>query len=391
MALPGSSGRRTTRRPGRHRGSASLLALVPVVLAVLLLALFAAYRARDWTLQQLQQQGSEALLERVGEIRQWLDGYDYLPFLLTQNRDVPRLLLYPNQEMGVRVSRYLEQTNLVAGSTALFILDADGRAVAYSHWRDQQDFYLRNHGRRDYFLDARRGEQGRRFALAEGSLSPAFYLSAPIYDQQRFIGAAVVRLNLQLLQHRLGPGLPWLLGSGDGSLIAASEPDWVGRERAELAQDEQVRTLLNGTEIHIWPQLFEGHRLAQTVALDDLGWSLTVFQDRRAAARNARAVGLVTLGGGIALGLLLLLLRERRLKQRSQQETRRALERSEQQQRDIIDTAQVGLITVDAGGLMGFLNGTALKQFGLSSSLALQQPLRRLFLEPEADGPCNWR
>lgn len=355
-----------------------------------LLAFYAGHRARDWTLQQLQRQGGEALLERVGEIRSWLDGYDYLPFLLTQNRDVRALLLYPNQDMGVRVSRYLEQTNLVAGSTALFVLDNGGRAVAYSNWRDQQDFYLRSHAGRDYFLDARKGEQGRRFALAGRSGTPAFYLSAPIYDSRRFVGAAVVRLNLGLLQQRLGTaGLPWFLSSRDGNLIAASEADWVGQAQSELSRGEQVQRLLSGTEIRRWPGVLDGRRLAQSVELDDLGWTLTVFQDSAAAARTSRTVTLFTLGGGIALCLLLLYLRERHLKHRSQHETQLALVRSEQRQRDIIDTAQVGLITVDGDGRMLFLNGMALKQFGLSPALAMEQPLSRLFHFADETGPLE--
>ncbi|NVK41231.1 MAG: sensor histidine kinase [Oceanospirillaceae bacterium] len=361
-----------------------------VSLAAVLLALFAAHRARDWTLQQLHRQGAETLLERVSEMRGWLDGYDYLPFLLTQNRDVRALLLYPNQEMGVRVSRYLEQTSLVAGSTALFILDVGGRAVAFSNWRDQQDFYLRSHARRNYFLDARKGEQGRRFALAGDTGSPAFYLSAPIYDARRFVGAAVVRLNLELLQRRLGnAGLPWLLSGPEGTLIAASEPTWVGRALASLSHSEQVQRLLNGTEIRRWPEVLEGRRLAQSVELDDLGWTLTVLQDSEPAERNSRTAGLFTLGGSIAFCLLLLYLRERRLKHRSQRETQLALRRSEQRQRDIIDTAQVGLITVDSAGRMLFLNGMALKQFGLSPKLALQQPLSRLFCMSQAAGPLE--
>jgi PAS domain S-box-containing protein len=348
------------------------------------LVTLAADRARDWTLQTLQGGGSEVLLSRIGEIRSWLDSYDYLPFLLTQNRDVRALLLYPNQEMGVRVSRYLEQTSLVAGSTALFILDGSGRAVAYSRWRDQQDFYLRSHRSRDYFTDAREGNQGRRFRIDSDQQQPAFYLSAPIYDEQRFIGASVVRLSLELLQARLGASVPWMLSSSEGIVFASSQKDWLQRDFGELSGDARLSHLGNGTAVHLWPSESGAESMAQSVRLDDLGWTLTVLQDTAVARRNMRSAMLVTLGGCIAFALLLLFLRERRLKQRSQQQAQQALASSEQQQRDIIDTAQVGLITVDERGLMLFLNGTALKQFGLSPSLALAQPLRRL-LAPAAE------
>ncbi|UTW13193.1 sensor histidine kinase [Marinobacterium rhizophilum] len=347
------------------------------------LALLAADRARDWTLQYLQRTGTQVLLSRIGEIRSWLDSYDYLPFLLTQNRDVRALLLYPNQDMGVRVSRYLEQTSLVAGSSGLFILDGNGRAVAYSRWRDQQDFYLRSHRDRNYFTDAREGQQGRRFRIDSDQLQPAFYLSAPIYDERRFIGAAVVRLSLALLQERLDPGVPWMLTSSDGRVFAASQSGWLQQPFAELAKESRDIRLDNGTRVSLWPSRTGGETMVQSVQLDDLGWTLSIQQDAGAARRNQRSAMLLTLGGCIAFALLLLFLRERALKQRLQRQAQQALANSEQQQRDIIDTAQVGLITVDEQGRMRFLNGTALQQFGLSASLALAQPLRRL-LAPSA-------
>lgn len=356
--------------------------LTGLVLATVLASL-AADRARNWTLQTLQRSGTEVQLTRIGEIRSWLDSYDYLPFLLTQNRDVRALLLYPNPDMGVRVSRYLEQTSLVAGSTALFILDRSGRAVAYSRWRDQHDFYLRSHSSRNYFVDARQGNQGRRFGIDSDPQQPAFYLSAPIYDEQRFIGAAVVRLSLDLLQERLGAGLPWMLSSADGTVFAASEPDWLQQPVTALAPASRAYSLDDGTRVEFWPSPQGGESMAQSVTLDDLGWTLTILQDTAVAQRNMRSAILAALGGCIAVALLLLFLRERRLKQRSQQQAQQTLASSEQQQRDIIDTAQVGLITVDERGRMRFLNGTALQQFGLSDAQALDQPLRRL-LAPTA-------
>lgn len=90
---------------------------------------------RNYELANLHKAGSERLLETIRSLRVAIDQYRYLPFLLSQNRDVKQLLLVPDADNQVRVSRLLEQTNLVAGSAALLILDEQGDIVAYSNWR----------------------------------------------------------------------------------------------------------------------------------------------------------------------------------------------------------------------------------------------------------------
>ncbi len=105
---------------------------------------------RDWTLQKLHQQGSDELLQVITQLRNALDEYRYLPFLISQDTDVKGLLDQPTPEIGKEVSLYLEQTNLVAGSSSLFVLNDQGKALAYSHWRDEKDFFLGSHQQQLY-------------------------------------------------------------------------------------------------------------------------------------------------------------------------------------------------------------------------------------------------
>ncbi len=290
----------------------------------------AAVYARDWALSRIAENGEDRLLSLVTQLRQRLDRYRFLPFLISQSPEVRQLLERPEGGLRDPVNRYLEQTGLVAGVTALFVLDREGRAVAYSQWREQRDFYLRSHANLPYFQQARNGEQGRYYTLQEPGSPPAFYLSAPIYGSGRFVGAAVVRIDLGRLGDSLALEGEYLLASESGEVILASRDDWLEQPLAWLLSGLRFETLGNGTRIG---ELREEHgrRLYQSVLLDDLRWHVAVLSDSSEVLRIARNAVLASLVGCLAAILLLLWLRERHLKNLSRRQTREALRRANSQ------------------------------------------------------------
>ncbi len=331
---------------------------------------------RDWTLQKLHQQGSDELLQVITQLRNALDEYRYLPFLISQDTDVKGLLDQPTPEIGKEVSLYLEQTNLVAGSSSLFVLNDQGKALAYSHWRDEKDFFLGSHQQQLYYQQAQNGHRGRQFSLNVATERPAYFLSSPIYDGTRFTGAAVVRIEVQQLVNKLRSTGNVLLSNSAGVLFFTTGPF-----RLFNAVEPQARVsfldLSDGVRTSTWEK--DEHRwLARSVTLDDLEWRVTVLSDTEIVKRNVRNASLFSFGGCIAFGLLGLLFRERHLKIRSQNETRQALARNEAQQKSIINHAQVGLFLVDSKGLISFANEMALQQFSVSMGLIISRPLTEL-------------
>lgn len=331
---------------------------------------------RDWTLQKLHQQGSDELLQVITQLRNALDEYRYLPFLISQDTDVKGLLDQPTPEIGKEVSLYLEQTNLVAGSSSLFVLNEQGKALAYSHWRDEKDFFLGSHQQQLYYQQAQSGHRGRQFSLNVATKRPAYFLSSPIYDGTRFTGAAVVRIEVQQLVNKLRSTGNVLLSNSEGVLFFTTGPF-----RLFNAVEPQARVsfldLSDGVRTSTWEK--DEHRwLARSVTLDDLEWRVTVLSDTEIVKRNVRNASLFSFGGCIAFGLLGLLFRERQLKIRSQNETRQALARNEAQQKSIINHAQVGLLLVDSKGLISFANEMALQQFSVSMGLIISRPLTEL-------------
>ena len=343
---------------------------------------------RDWGLVEIHQQGSARLLDTISALRNTIDQYRYLPFLLSQSRDVKDLLVQPNPDKIIRVSRYLEQTNLVAGSAALIVLDLAGEVVAYSNWREQDAKSTRYYQDAPFFRQAISGEQGRHFMLDGSPPRPSYYLSAPIYHRQTLIGVSVMRLDISKIKEQLSADYSFYVSGQGDQLLFASQLLVQGAGDFWPLTPMYSERLNDGRDIQLW-QHAGGVKLNRAVQLDDLGWSVGTLNPIETAEQRALYVGFTVAGGCLALALLVLYLREFRLKRRSQLEVVRAQRDSEQRQRYIINTAQVGLITVDKRGSIVFINPMVMQQFGVSLALIIGQPLHILFTDIEQFKPLK--
>lgn len=337
---------------------------------------------KDFGYQALHAEAADRLLASIHRVRGALNAYHYLPFLLTQNEDV--VALTQQSEGGAtatlaqKVSRYLEQTNLVAGASGLFIVNHAGRTVAYSNWRDQQYTQPNEFAQLPIFELTKRGEEGRFYDNQLGEQA-YYYLSAPIYNHSRFVGAAIVRIELERLLPDSPPDELFAISDDKQRIFIASPRRWIGQERGRIAQQSEV-SLPNGAQVQMWT-IEHQHYLTHKVRLDDLGWTFTTLISAKASERYADLLAVLSTAGLWILGILLLYLRERRLKHLSQQETRAALARNEEQQRSIISNAEVGLLTLNQLGQIRFINPKAAQQFNQAPEHLIGQTLSELLLD----------
>lgn len=341
---------------------------------------------RDWTVENLHKQGSDQLLQVIIQLRSLLDEYRYLPFLISQSRDVKELMLRNDPDLSTEVSLFLEQTNLVAGTSSLFVLSSHGIPLAYSHWRDEQNFFQRSHISQQYFKQGEAGHRGRQFSLNSETQSPAYFLSSPVYDGKTFSGVAVVRIELETLVNKLRSFGTVLLSDENGTVFLTTGPFQRFKTVSDQARISSTQ-LSDGADANIWHRGVN-HWLARSVELDDLRWNVTVLNDFEVVDKNMQTASLFSFGGCFAFGLFILFYRERKLKLRSQDETREALARSEAQQKAIINNAQVGIFLIDSKGIINFANETALQQFTLSMALINGKPLLQL-IAMGPDSPVN--
>lgn len=307
--------------------------LLIILLATLSSSLFTWQVGRyayDWSMIQLKGDGEDRLLGLISQFRAALDEYKYLPFLISQNREVKELLLSPSPDKIAEVSRYLEQANLVAGSTALFILDRNGQAKAFSYWRQQRDFYLISHAQAPYFVEAKNGLHRIYLSKPDALADGAFYLSASVYDNRHFAGVATVRINLDVLQPDLPQNESYMI-SQHGRVLLASDSHWVQQEVDTILQPFRQQLLSDDVVADIRKQQDGQKVLVQSIKLDDLQWQMSVITNIKSAHNLEQTARLYSLGGCIAFALFLLWLRERHLKNLSRLETRAALEQANNQ------------------------------------------------------------
>ncbi|QNM95216.1 ATP-binding protein [Chitinimonas koreensis] len=326
--------------------------------------------AEQSELARIRQAGGHRLEVYVGSLRNAVDKYAYLPYVLSINDDVAGLLARPQDAARrERVNRYLETVNRSARSSALYLLDAHGEAIAASNWNTPQSYVGNNYAFRPYYQDARAGRPGRFYGVGATTRQPGYFLSQPVFDARGVAGVVVAKVSLDALEtswQRAGDRV--LVADRAGIAFLSAVPAWKLRSLAPVAApaldyirqtsqydrrsfsplglvelsaldaDARVVALPEGRGRSAW--------LAQTVALDDHGWRVLLLSDLAPLRQTVRNALVATGFGLIALWLLLLYWRQRRRRIRDNLAAGEALRRAHdelerkvaERTRDLIDS-----------------------------------------------------
>ncbi|WP_035057769.1 ATP-binding protein [Andreprevotia chitinilytica] len=310
----------STGRPARI-----LLTFAGICIAAGLLWLAAAWSERN-ELERLRDAGRHRLDVYTGSLRNAVDRFTWLPFVVSTQPGLVALLRAPQDAVQRdKVNRYLATVNKAAQSNSLYLLDANGLALASSNWDTPLSYIGNNYAFRPYFLQAREGHAGRFYGVGFTTLQPGYFLSYPVRDGERIVGVVVAKVSLDALEHnwRLG-GEHMLVADRDGVAFLATDVDWKWRTLAPLPA-ETLRYIEDSRQYgrNVFPELglvgrqtidhdteraflqSEARRidvLMQTIKLPDLDWQIVLLTDL-APVRQVVARAVV----GTALGLLALL------------------------------------------------------------------------------------
>ena len=357
-----------------------IITIVVVSAVSIILACQAQRYAYNWSMLVLKEQGETRLLHIVTQFRGALREHQYLPFLISHNHEIKNLLLSNNGADRTSLGRYLQQLNLVAGSSALFILDPQGKLLSNSHLAKNSPLITRAHHQQDYFLQAKRGHQGFYIALGDESAVGALYFSAPIYAKGALIGVATVRVNFKSLQAKLAISDQFAM-SQNGNILIASNPQWVQQRLDKVFVAKQLQVLDEGSQVDIRALSGKKELLIQSVLLDDIQWHLSVLSSTQDSVDSGYRAKLYTLGSCVALLLLLLWLRERHLKNLSREETQAARARSEANQREMIKQVQVGLLSLNERAEIQFINPMVTQLFNCNDAEVQGMPITQLIAD----------
>ena len=340
----------------RQSGQYWILSVVACA-AVFLLTYVVSMHSR---LAGLREVSTQRLEFYAANLESALEKYDYLPFMLSLHRDVPRLLLQPRDvALQHELNVYLQLLQEQSRAAVIYVLDNTGTTLAASNWREPGSFVGHNYAFRPYFKDAVDGRQGRFYAIGTTTGAPGYFLSSPVYENSRLIGVAVVKVSLADTEEawrRSGEDI--VVADANGVAFLSSVSKWRYRtltaipshtladlrearqygahpldpiaslavapppegQRIDIALPE--KGLGGGCEFH------QRDTLAMSQPTGRLGWQLLLFTDLDSTRELARNLG-ASVAFATAFSLLLFFyLRLRKRRQRELAAARAALQRA---------------------------------------------------------------
>ncbi|MBP8884243.1 MAG: sensor histidine kinase, partial [Pseudomonas sp.] len=137
--------------PQQHRYRVLLTVLV--IAAGLLVSLWLGGRyaeQRAWDERSVEARGQLQLYAQ--SIRTLVERFSSVPEVLALDSDIRSLLRAPHdRQLRLALNQRLERLNAAAGSTVLYLLDAQGETLVASNWRDWSSFVGNNYAFRPYF------------------------------------------------------------------------------------------------------------------------------------------------------------------------------------------------------------------------------------------------
>ncbi|MDP2829054.1 MAG: PAS domain S-box protein [Sulfuricellaceae bacterium] len=125
-------------------------------------------------------------------------GADALPATLVHEARKQR---WTQDKLLGELNEYLSVAATHLNADEVYIINAAGDCIASSNANKASSFVGSNYAEREYFRQARAGRSGHQYAVGMTSKIPGLYYSYPIFEEERFLGAAVVKRNISNLSH----------------------------------------------------------------------------------------------------------------------------------------------------------------------------------------------
>ncbi len=193
-------------------------------------------RNRAYETLQSRAQGSAELNAVL--LRTVLEKQRSLPFVLSQDRDVISALSSRSASMLQLVNRKFESLIPGTRSAVIYLLDADGLALAASNWREPTSFVGTNYSFRPYFTGAVSAGSAEHYALGTVSKRPGLYISRRIDGPLGLLGVIVVKLEFDELEADWRRNSdPSLVVDQRGIVLVTSLPEWRFMTKGEVSAD----------------------------------------------------------------------------------------------------------------------------------------------------------
>ncbi|MGE8612801.1 MAG: sensor histidine kinase [Achromobacter veterisilvae] len=344
-AQPGR-GRRRLAWPWRAAG---ILLCVGIVFGVLHAATL---WARDGALKNAAAQARGTAQVNAALLRNNLDKFRALPFVLTRDVDVRAALQTPTPGLIASLDEKLDTLSRGVGASAIYVLDRKGLAIAASNWREPATFVGVDYQFRPYFQGSVAHGSAEHFALGTVSHEAGLYLSRRVDDAAgAMLGVVVLKVDFRELEADWRQSnAPIFVTDEHGVVLLGSIAGWRFGVLAPLPPDlaQSLRTSLQFGDAPFQPlplrppllSVSTGQLVRSDAALPQIpaaapllhttlpivespGWTLHLLSPVQSAISQATAnaqLGALLAQGALAAIVGIVLLRRHRQRERAHQQ-----------------------------------------------------------------------
>ncbi|WP_278485557.1 sensor histidine kinase [Achromobacter insolitus] len=308
--------------------------------------------ARDGALQNASAQARGAAQINAALLRNNLDKFRALPFVLTRDVDVRAALQQSSPAQIESLDEKLDTLSRGVGASAIYVLDKKGLAIAASNWREPATFVGVDYQFRPYFQGAVSRGSAEHFALGTISHEAGLYLSRRVDGANgAMLGVVVLKVDFRDLEADWRQSnAPIFVTDEHGVVLLGSISDWRFDVLAPLAPPlaRTLRTSLqfgdalfqplplkpplhpvsNGQLVRTestLPQIPAGAPLLHTTLpiMESPGWTLHLLSPVQAAINQATAnaqLGALLAQSALAAIVGFILFRRQRNRERAEQQ-----------------------------------------------------------------------
>lgn len=185
--------------------------------------------------------GNLAGLVASGFERQ-IDKFRLVGITLAADPDVAAVLEAPSSGATPQFNARLAGLTTSLDASVIYLMDANGKTVASSNWRQPDSFLGQNYAFRAYFTNAMKRGSWEQYALGTRSKVPGLFVARRIDRDGSPLGVLVVKIRFDRLEQE------WARSAGtafvtnqDGVILVTSRPEWRFQLVAPLDRQAQRR------------------------------------------------------------------------------------------------------------------------------------------------------
>ncbi len=122
-----------------------------------------------------------------------------------------------------RLNAFLADMARGFNADVVWVVNAAGDCVAASNSDKPASFIGTNYSDRQYFQQARNGQQGRQYAVGRVSKIPGLFYSAPVFEKGQFVGAVVAKRDITNFLRWIKPAGGFIVDSNGVIVLAADK------------------------------------------------------------------------------------------------------------------------------------------------------------------------